>query len=174
MAAGSDRFEQASAASLEAVYAAEIRRLIGLGTILTRDSAAGEDLAHDVFVKLANRTRRDPAYLRPPVWPLLRTIAVRLAIQRRRTIARELLRLGRLWERDSSAQWEPEADLIDWRTSLLKLPPRMRACVVLFYGEDLSTASAAAELGCSPRTVENQLRSARQRLAESLAEDRNP
>ena len=41
---------------------------------------------------------------------------------------------------------------------------RMRATVVLFYAEDLSTSEVAAHLDCSPRTVENQLRLARQRL----------
>jgi DNA-directed RNA polymerase specialized sigma24 family protein len=44
----------------------------------------------------------------------------------------------------------------------------MRATVVLFYGEDLSTAQTAAALKCSPRTVENQLRAARRRLADQM------
>jgi DNA-directed RNA polymerase specialized sigma24 family protein len=47
----------------------------------------------------------------------------------------------------------------------------MRATVVLFYGEDLSTAQTAAALGCSPRTVEIQLRTARQRLSTQMQWD---
>jgi DNA-directed RNA polymerase specialized sigma24 family protein len=47
----------------------------------------------------------------------------------------------------------------------------MRATVVLFYGEDLSTAHTATALGCSPRTVENQLRAARQRLSARMQWD---
>ena len=39
-------------ASLDDVYAAEIQRLVALGTVLTGDGAAGEDLAHDAFLQL--------------------------------------------------------------------------------------------------------------------------
>jgi DNA-directed RNA polymerase specialized sigma24 family protein len=42
---------------------------------------------------------------------------------------------------------------------------------VLFYGEDLSTAQTARAMGCSPRTVEIQLRAARRRLATQMRWD---
>ena len=45
--------------------------------------------------------------------------------------------------------------------------------MVLFYGEDLSVADVARELGCSPRTVEHQLHRARQKLAATLGISRN-
>jgi len=41
-------------------------------------------------------------------------------------------------------------------------------CAVLFYGEDLSIADVARELGCSPRTVEHNLHSARIKLSAAL------
>jgi DNA-directed RNA polymerase specialized sigma24 family protein len=44
----------------------------------------------------------------------------------------------------------------------------MRACAVLFYGEDMSVADVARELRCSPRTVEHNLHSARGKLADAL------
>lgn len=50
----------------------------------------------------------------------------------------------------------------------------MRACVVLFYQEDLSTAQVAGTLGCSAKTVENQLREARRQLAVALELDEQP
>lgn len=175
MVAGSgfDHAQQAASLSLDRVYQAEIRKLIGLGTTLTGDPASGEDLAQDAFVLLVRRVRRQPDYLREPAWPLLRTLLVRLAAQRRRTLARELRRLIRLYQSDATDRWEPDPALLDWQAALLKLPPRMRACVVLFYGEDLSTASVASALGCSPRTVENQLRLARHRLAPALGMTRS-
>ena len=151
--------------SLEAIYVAEITRLASLGTILTGDAAAGEDLAHDTLVQLAKRLNADNAYLNGPAWPLLRKMIVRLALNRRRALSRELHRLTRAWQPPVESRWEPDASLLDWRAALQALPPRMRATVILFYGEDLSTTDVAAHLGCSPRTVENQLRLARQRLS---------
>lgn len=151
--------------SLEAIYVAEITRLASLGTILTGDAAAGEDLAQDTFVQLAKRLKADSNYLTGPAWPLLRTMIVRLALNRRRALSRELYRLARSWQPPAESRWQPDPSLIDWRKALQALPPRMRATVVLFYAEDLSTADVAAHLGCSPRTVENQLRLARQRLS---------
>ena len=56
--------------------------------------------------------------------------------------------------------------MLDWHTALRSLPPRMRATVVLFYGEDLSTAQTAAALGCSPAT---QLRSGCARARRPLS-----
>jgi DNA-directed RNA polymerase specialized sigma24 family protein len=40
----------------------------------------------------------------------------------------------------------------------------MRTCTVLAYFEDQSTEVVAATLGCSAKTVENQLRESRHRL----------
>ena len=154
--------------SLEGIYRAEIGRLASLGTMLTGDASAGEDLAHDTFVQLAKRLRHDGDYVHGHAWPLLRTMIVRLAMKRRRALSRELLRLARVWQPPVEDRWEPDPSLLDWRAALRALPPRMRATVVLFYAEDLSTNDVAAHLGCSPRTVENQLRLARQRLAVSV------
>ncbi len=162
---------RAESASLDAVYGAEIQRLVALGTVLTGDGAAGEDLAHDAFLRLVQRVRREPDYLNGPAWPLLRTMVVRLAMQRRRAWARELRRLSRVWQPAPSEVWEPSVATLDWHTALRTLPPRMRATVVLFYGEDLSTAQTATALGCSPRTVEIQLRAARRRLSTQMQWD---
>ena len=153
---------------LDDVYAAEIQRLVALGTVLSGESAAGEDLAHDAFLQLVQRVQREPDYLRGPAWPLLRTMVVRLAMQRRRAWARELRRLARAWQPAPSEGWEPSVAVVDWYTALQSLPPRMRATVVLFYGDDLSAAQTAAVLGCSLRTVETQLRTARRRLAAQM------
>ena len=158
---------------LDDVYTAEIKRLVALGTVLAGDAAAGEDLAHDAFLLLVQYLRRNPDYLRGPAWPLLRTMVVRLALQRRRAWARELHRLARAWQPAPSEAWEPSVAMLDWHTALRSLTPRMRATVVLFYGEDLSTAQTAAALGCSPRTVESRLRAARRLLCAHMQWDDN-
>ncbi len=164
---GSDPVDS-STADLDDVYKTEIRRLIGLGAVLMGSRSAGEDLAHDAFLLVLRRAQRDPGYVRLPAWPLLRTVLVRLSVQRRRSIAREGRRLARFWEAAPTEIWDPDVDLIDWHATLSTLPSRMRACVVLFYGEDLSVADVARELGCSSRTVEHQLHRARQKLAATL------
>ena len=153
------------ALDLDAVYKAEIRRLIGLASVLTGSRATGEDLAHDAFLQVLRRVEREPDYLRSPAWPLLRTVLVRLAVQRRRAIARETRRLAQFWKPPENELWDPDVALIDWRAALRALPPRMRACAVLFYGEDMSINDIAQELRCSPRTVEHHLHSARGKLA---------
>jgi RNA polymerase sigma factor (sigma-70 family) len=164
---GVDRVETA-APDLDEVYRSEIRRMIGLASVLTGSRSAGEDLAHDAFLLVLRRAEREPGYVRSPAWPLLRTVLVRLAIQRRRSIARESRRLAHFWEPPDSEWWDPDPALIDWHAALGALPPRTRACAVLFYGEDLSIADVARELGCSPRTVEHNLHSARNKLSAAF------
>ena len=165
--AAADGASQA-AARLEAVYGAEAPRLCGLGRLLTGDPGAGEDLAQEVFAVALRRSCRDPDYLRDPAWPWLRTTLVRLAIRRRRLAADELRRLIRAHVRVDEDVWTRST--LDYCRALATLPPRMRACVALFYGEDLSTETVAQTLGCSPKTVENQLREARARLRPLLVE----
>jgi RNA polymerase sigma factor (sigma-70 family) len=154
------------------VYAREHGRLAALGAMLTGDAAAGEDLAHDVFVDALRRSRQDPAYLREPAWPWLRLALVRRVLRRRERLAGELRRLT-LLHSSAGRPGEPEwsAETVDCLAALAGLPARMRACTVLFYWQDMSTADVARELGVSMRTVENQLARARARLAERLRED---
>jgi DNA-directed RNA polymerase specialized sigma24 family protein len=157
-----------AAPDLDAVYRAEIRRMIGLASVLTGSRSAGEGLAHDAFLLVLRRVEHDAGYLRSPAWPLLRTVIVRLAIQRRGAIAREARRLALFWESPDHEWWDPDPTLIDWHVALGALPPRMRACAVLFYGEDMSVADVARALQRSPRTVEHQLEAARFKLAQAL------
>ncbi len=151
-----------------AMYAAEASRLVALGRLLCGDAHAGEDLAHDVFLDAVRRTQRDPAYLREPVWPWLRVAMVRRAMRWRRRRVTELRLI--VQSRDVTAG-EPWAEsTVDLVRALNRLPARMRACVALFYVEDMSVEDTAAALGCAPRTVETQLRLGRTRLAALLGD----
>jgi RNA polymerase sigma-70 factor, ECF subfamily len=154
------------------VYRREHGRLAALGAMLTGDAAAGEDLAHDVFVDALRRSSDDPEYLGEPAWPWLRVALVRRALRRRERLAGELRRLPLLhFSAPAHAALGWSADTVDCLRALAALPARMRACAVLFYWQDLSTAEVAEELGLSPRTVENQLARARARLADLLREE---
>lgn len=55
---------------------------------------------------------------------------------------------------DATSDWDQRDEL--WRM-LLRLPPRMRAVLVLRYFEDLAEADIAAVLGCSKGTVKSQI-----------------
>ena len=148
-------------ARLDRIYAAEISRLTALGRLLTGDIAAGEDLAQDVFVTAIRSARGNPDYLRDPAWPWLRTVMVRLASRRRRRLGAEIRRMLRLYEGPREEGWTEST--IDFVAALQTLPLRMRACVALFYGEDMTTSEVASALGCSAKTVEVQLRLGRER-----------
>jgi len=154
---------------LTRIYAREIDRLVGLGRLLTGDPAAGEDLAHEVFLRAVRASDGDPEHLRDPAWPWLRVTMTRLAMQRRRRLWREAVHLARISRRP--LEQSSSEGTVDFLAALSTLPPRMRACAVLFYVEDLSTAQVARTMGCSGSTVENQLREARVRLARLLAID---
>ncbi|GAA0948034.1 SigE family RNA polymerase sigma factor [Nonomuraea longicatena] len=64
----------------------------------------------------------------------------------------------------------PDLDLRDTLiTELRRLPPRMRAVLVLRYWEDQSEAATAALLGCSLGTVKSQAARGLARLREHLS-----
>jgi RNA polymerase sigma factor (sigma-70 family) len=153
--------------AIAAIYAREGTRLVALARVLCGDADAGEDLAQEVFVRALRATARDPEYLREPAWPWLRTTLVRLVIERRRRLLAELRRMVRVYEPQPPTEWP--AETADVASAVAALPPRMRACVVLRYCEDLSTLEVAQTLGCAPATVVVQLRTARERLRLRLA-----
>ena len=146
-----------------AIYAAHIDRVVALGCLLTGNPNDAEDLAQEVFTGIVRRNHVEPGFLRDPAWPWLRLAVVRLAMRRRRQLAAELRRLIRTYQPPADGPWSGES--LDYVAAMSRLPARMRACAVLFYQEDLSTAQVADTLGCSAKTVENQLREARRRLA---------
>jgi RNA polymerase sigma factor (sigma-70 family) len=150
-----------------AVYELHARRLAGLARTLTGSVESGDDLVQDVFVRILRAVEADPGYLREPVWPLLRVTLVRLVLQRRRGLARELRRRARVYQRPDPRIWEEDVDVV---AALLRLPPRMRACIVLHHVEDLPLDQVAAILGSKTNTVASQLQTARRRLRDSLVE----
>ena len=151
------------------IYASQIDRVVALGCLLTGNPAEAEDLAQEVFTGIVRRMCREPGFLHEPAWPWLRLAMVRLAMRRRRQLAAEVRRMILTYQPPDDGLRAGES--LDYIAALSRLPARMRACVVLFYQEDLSTAQVAEALRCSPKTVENQLREARHRLARALRLD---
>lgn len=60
------------------------------------------------------------------------------------------------------------ADHLALWAEVRRLPPRMRATVVLRYFEDLSVTETARELGCSEGAVKSQTHHALRRLRDAL------
>ena len=154
------------------IYATQIDRVVALGCLLTGNPTEAEDLAQEVFTGVVRRSRKEPGFLREPSWPWLRLAMVRLAMRRRRQLAAELRRMMRTYQPRGDGPWAGES--LDYVAAISRLPARMRACIVLFYQEDLSTEQVAGTLGCSAKTVENHLREARRRLAVALRLDDDP
>lgn len=72
---------------------------------------------------------------------------------------------------DSAAN-SPDLDLRDSLIQeLRKLPPKMRAVLVLRYWEDLSESDTAALMGCSLGTVKSQAARGLAKIRERMAED---
>jgi RNA polymerase sigma-70 factor (ECF subfamily) len=150
-------------------YARDFRRLVGMAILLTGDRAAAEDVVHDAFEVAIRRATADPTCVDAAVTPWLRGIVARVVRQRRRGLVREMRRLVRVYQHPSDDAGLSDVSM-DVVGALLRLPPRMRACAVLFYLEDRSTADIARDLDCAPRTVETNLRAARERLRRELAD----
>ena len=162
-----DAVPLAAQARLTQVYETHVDRLTAFARLLTGDATAAEDLAHEVFTDLLRRLVDDPAYLRDPAWPWLRTAVTHLASKRHRAAMHELQRLMRVYEPPrESDPWSEST--VDFARAIGAMPPRMRACVTLTYIEDLSAKQVGEALGMEVRTVETHLRRARTRLRDSL------
>ena len=148
----------------ERLYLAEIDRLRVLGSMLTGDPEAGDNLAHEVIVDALHRIRRDPGHLREPAWPYLRIALLHMVSKRRRQILREIVAITRLGSRRPTAEPQLTPASIDMMRALQSLPERQRACVVLHYWQQLSHKEIGDLLHIAPRTVEVHLRDARRHL----------
>lgn len=134
-------------------------------------STAPVDLAQEVFAEAwLSRERfredwNDPA----AVAPWLRGIAWNLAAGERRTRARQAKPLEVAPEPTAPQDREPADHQDAIRRAVDRLPPDLRAAVLVHYLERTPVRETAALLGTSEKTIEGRLYRGRQRLAELLA-----
>ena len=115
------------------------------------------------YRRIRNLERAD-VYLRRAVVNLCRSRIRRKAIEMR--VNATALRS----EESRAPEWDPdrhETSRIVW-DAVRKLPERQRACVVMFYYEDLPEGQIADVLDCSIGTVKSQLSKARGKLEKWL------
>jgi RNA polymerase sigma-70 factor (sigma-E family) len=143
--------------------------LLRTARLLTHDRGHAEDLVQIALLKAYRHWRRieraDPyAYVR-------RILVTSAASWWRRRSSSELVALPAQEVAVPDAT-EAVAERDRMTGALRRLPPRMRAVLVLRYAEDLSERATAAALGCSVNTVKTQTARGLARLREQLADER--
>ncbi|MFI1585577.1 RNA polymerase sigma factor [Embleya sp. NPDC020630] len=141
--------------------------------LLCGDDDRADDLVQEALVRtLARRHPREVAELEAYV----RRVIVNLVIDESRRAGRWARLRPMLRTRQASFDEEgPESRVSArlWTRELLsRLPPGQRACLVLYYLEDLPIAEIANVLGCGQGSVKSQMSAARAALRRmSTSED---
>jgi len=141
---------------LDELVRARGRALVRYATLLTGDEREGEDLVQDALVRCFSQGRplRETAAAESYVRQAILTIFLDAYRRRARwTAVRHLLARD-----DDTADHGPTSTArLDVRTALLTLRPRLRACVVLRFYDDLTVPEIARRLAISDGTVKRYL-----------------
>ena len=159
-----------SAASFDVIYRREIRRLVGLATLLSGNRSAGEDIAQEAFAA-AYRRWDDVGRLEDPAGWVRRVVVNQSvsSIRRRMVEVRALARLGRHRSEVVLPAMPSEAEEL-WAT-VGRLPRRQAQVIVLHYAERMSLSEIGTLLRCSKETVNTHLRRGRQTLSEQIEKE---
>jgi RNA polymerase sigma-70 factor (ECF subfamily) len=136
----------------------------------TRKRSEAEDIAQDVFVRLAGAIRSYRGEGRFRTW--LYALTLNAVRDQARKESREQRRMEewRLDPTNGSADDRDDQTQALW-TAVQMLPPRQRDAVMLVYSEGLDHGEAAEVLGCSEGTVSWHLHAARKRLKDILGRE---
>lgn len=155
--------------SLDSVFRAHARSLLGLAFALTGDRGVAEELVQDAFVALAHQPQRprpgaELAYLRRTVVNLSHDQRRHLAVVRRHPepASRSV----------PAAEAGAESRHVQRRVAeaVRALPDRQRDCMVLRCYAEATDAEIADALGISAGTVKKHLHRARATLAVHLGD----
>jgi len=132
------------------------RALLGYAYVVCGDPYLAQDLVQDALVKTFSRPREGLPQVKVEAY-------VRRAIT---TIYVDKYRRQQRWARVQhlfrpvivQESTTPFSDLsADVATALADLPPRVRACIVLRFFDDLTVPDIAAQLGLAPGSVKRYL-----------------
>jgi RNA polymerase sigma-70 factor (ECF subfamily) len=138
---------------------------------MTGSMAEAQDLAQDAFVQAFRHLESFRGEAKFSSWLYRLTMNACLNWRKRRQIR---VRVYERWEREQKIDSQPRekatADALSQKVqdSLLKLPCKQRAAVVLTVFDGFSHAEAAQVLGCSETTVSWRLYAARGKLKRWL------
>lgn len=138
--------EAAGALWLRQVYAESYVEMVRLARLLVGDGATAEDLVQDAFAGLVGVEcpNNPPAYVRMVV------------VNRCRNWQRSRQRLEKRLRRHGPSPTETSIRARELDATLMRLPYRERAVIVLRYWLGLSEAEIAEALGCRPGTVKSR------------------
>lgn len=151
----------------DALFREFFPRLVTTITPMTRDKALAEDVAQETLIRLFANV--DGLDLGEPIWPWLKTVAVRLGLDQLRRDRRETLsdldEVSVLGPAPSYRDAYTSEDAPQLIVALKQLEPRHRLAVALRYLEDEDPAETAQSFGLSKPAFEQLLFRARRRLA---------
>ncbi|NMO53377.1 SigE family RNA polymerase sigma factor [Actinoplanes sp. TBRC 11911] len=134
--------------------------------LLTGDHSYAEDLVQTALEKTHRRWRKVSVMDSPAGYVHRVMVNTAISWRRRRSWGEiALTPPDRARGDDPYAGVEQRQQLV---IALRKLPPRMRAVLVLRYFDDLSEADVAEVMGCSVGTVKSQASRGLQRLREEI------
>ncbi len=154
-------------ATMEQLVRTRERALLGYAYLVCGDPVQAQDLVQDALVKTFSKPRAGLEIAKAEAY-------VRRAIT---TVYIDQYRRGQRWQKvrhlfqpeevggDEFAPIDAGAEVSD---ALRTLPPRVRACVVLRYFDDLTVPSIAKELGIADGTVKRYLSDGIAHLEQSL------
>lgn len=154
--------------AIEQAIAATYPWARALARLLTRNATEAEDLVQESMLQAFRRPPAPPTPETLQAW--LRVVMPRLHVRRLRRAAKEarvVLRLGH--ERPAAERADTETTAL--LSILAALPPKRRACTVMFYVLDMSESQIAGALGMREGTVKAHLAQARAALRTLLTEE---
>ena len=153
--------------AMREAFEAHYVSLLRLGTALVGHRDVAEDLVQEAFVKAAPKLER----LNPEeTGPYLRRVVVNLSRDRFRRLAVEIRHHRKEARNEPDRSHSTEDRQMLWR-SILRLPIRQRACVVLRFYEGMSEAEVAEVLECAVGTVKSQTSRAITKLRKELGDE---
>jgi RNA polymerase sigma-70 factor (sigma-E family) len=158
--AWSEQFDQLAAARYPA--------LLAYATLLAGSRAHAEDLVQDALLRTFSRPRRFPTIGHAEAYTRRAILSVFLDGHRRRaTLVRSFSRVA---ERPVTVDPTSNVDDRDRVAAALEdLSPRVRACIVLRYYDDLTVPDLAHRLGISTGTAKRYLSEGAAQLRDVLA-----
>ncbi|GIG54069.1 RNA polymerase sigma factor [Demequina activiva] len=146
--------------------------LFARARMLTHSDADAEDVVQDALVKTFSRRRHFESMAAAEAY--VRRAITTVFLDRASRTTRDRVK----WRRESALRSPSTGDpaegvgsQLDVEAALLSLSPRVRACVVLRYVEDLSTDETAHQLGLSAGAVKRYLSDGRAQLRALLGDD---
>ena len=149
--------------SIEELYAASYRRLLGQLIGVTGSVAEAEDVVQEAFVRGLDHRARLLGADNPEAW--LRTVAVNLARSRWRRAQRLVGLAPRLVDEPPEADTDGNLVLLQ---ALRMLPAGQREVIALHHLADLSVEQVADTLGLPTGTVKARLSRGRAALSRLL------